>query len=140
MSPAENVITDPEERGAVVLVVEDEVLIRLSIAEHLRACGYTVVEAATAAEAMAVLNSGIEVDLVFSDINMPGEMDGVALAQWLAGHRVEVPVVLTSGIAASRAAAALACAQVRHVVPKPYDYDDVTRRISDLIATRQRLS
>jgi CheY-like chemotaxis protein len=62
-----------------ILVVEDEVLIRLVIAEYLRECGYKVYEAAHADEALAVLQSpDVPIDIVFSDVVMPGRMDGSA--------------------------------------------------------------
>lgn len=67
----------------VVLVVEDDVLIRTSAAEYLRASGYKTVEATTAAEAVDVINSGAPVDVVFTDVRMPGGMDGVELAGWV---------------------------------------------------------
>lgn len=62
-----------------VLVVEDEVLVRLVIADYLRECGYRVHEAANAAEAVTVLESGtVSVNIVFSDVQMPGDMDGAS--------------------------------------------------------------
>ena len=57
-----------------VLVVEDEILIRSAAAEFLRGAGYKVIEAANAVEAVAVFASRVQIDLVFSDINMPGSM------------------------------------------------------------------
>jgi CheY-like chemotaxis protein len=64
-----------------ILVVEDEVLIRLPLAEYLRDCGYRVFEASNVAEAKAVLDADTPVDLVFSDVNMPGNENGFALAR-----------------------------------------------------------
>lgn len=79
-----------------ILVVEDEVLIRLMIAEYLREFGYRVVEARTGVEARRVLQSSQPVDVVFSDIRMPGDMSGLALAEWVGQNKPEVGVVLTS--------------------------------------------
>src|SRR5689334_18510768 len=140
MSPAEDLIRDMAERSPILLVVEDEVLIRLAIAEHLRECGFTVVEAVSSEEAIAVMLSGVEVDLVFSDVQMPGEMDGVGLAQWLAVHYPELPVVLTSGAASAMSMAKAACAQVRFMVAKPYDHAVLTGRFHELLARRAKLS
>jgi CheY-like chemotaxis protein len=75
----------PETRSSdqsiqTILVVEDEVLIRLPLAEYLRDCGYSVFEASNVAEAKAVLDADTPVDLVFSDVNMPGNENGFALA------------------------------------------------------------
>jgi two-component system, response regulator PdtaR len=64
-----------------VLLVEDEVLIRLMLADELRSQGFQVLEASTAAEALTVLQSSLPVHLLFTDIRMPGDMDGVALAK-----------------------------------------------------------
>jgi CheY-like chemotaxis protein len=60
-----------------VLVVEDEILVRLTIADHLRGAGYEVVEAANATEAIAVFASGELVDVVFTDVQMPGAWTGL---------------------------------------------------------------
>lgn len=80
-----------------ILVVEDEVLIRLDVADFLRDNGFQVVEAANADEAIAVLNSAMRVSLVFTDVQMPGTMDGIALARWMLAHRPGIPVIVTSG-------------------------------------------
>jgi CheY-like chemotaxis protein len=75
-----------EDRHHVVLVVEDEILMRSVTAESLRIAGYNVVEAANAAEAVAVFTAGTVIDLVFSDINFmagPNSMDAVGLARWV---------------------------------------------------------
>jgi CheY-like chemotaxis protein len=74
-----------EDRHHVVLVVEDEILMRSVTAESLRIAGYNVVEAANAAEAVAV-TAGTVIDFVFSDINFmagPNSMDAVGLARWV---------------------------------------------------------
>jgi CheY-like chemotaxis protein len=82
-----------------ILFVEDEVLIRMDMAEFLRECGYRVHEAGNANEAIEALQSKMSVDLVVTDIHMPGEMDGFALARWIEDNRPGVAVILTSGIA-----------------------------------------
>jgi CheY-like chemotaxis protein len=65
-----------------VLLVEDEVLIRLMLAEELRSHGVQVLEASNAEEALTVLESSLPVHVLFTDIRMPGAMDGVALAKF----------------------------------------------------------
>ena len=79
-----------------ILVVEDEVLLRFVIADYLRDCGYQVIEANDASEAVALLTLEPP-DLVFSDVRMPGEMDGLGLARWVRTNRPGLPVILTSG-------------------------------------------
>jgi CheY-like chemotaxis protein len=70
-----------EPEKPTVLVVEDEVLIRLMLADELRSQGLQVLEASNADEALTVLQSSLPVHLLFTDIRMPGGMDGVALAK-----------------------------------------------------------
>src|ERR1700690_3128346 len=90
--------SDPVEHQNIhtVLVVEDEMMVRQPIAEYLRDCGYNVLEAADASEAIALLGSD-QVDVVFSDVRMPGRMDGFGLARWLRQNHPDVSVLLTSG-------------------------------------------
>ena len=76
-----------------VLIVEDEVLIRLVISEYLRDCGYRVIEAANADEALVVLKQEeLVIDIVLSDVEMPGSMDGFGLARWIREHRTGLDV------------------------------------------------
>ncbi len=86
-----------ESEAARILVVEDEVLIRALLADELREAGCTVIEAATADDALAYLDSGGAVDLVFSDVLMPGSLDGVELARRLRQRDPLLPVILSSG-------------------------------------------
>lgn len=80
-----------------ILLVEDEILIRLDLADQLRHAGMNVVEAATADEAWRFIKSGGRVDLIFSDVQMPGSMDGVGLARRVKVEHPEFKVILTSG-------------------------------------------
>jgi CheY-like chemotaxis protein len=117
-----------------VLVVEDEVLIRLVIADYLRECGYRVHEAANAAEAVAVLESGtVAIDIVFSDVLMPGDMDGFGLARWVRSHQPNVRVILTSSVERSADIAATLC-EAGPLLEKPYEPHGVVDRIRQLIA------
>lgn len=89
---------DPEQNPKqTILVVEDEFVVRWSAAHYLRHAGYQVLEAMNSNEAMSLVTSGIKIDLVFSNVNMPGGEDGYFLERWLAKHRPRMPVVLTSG-------------------------------------------
>ncbi len=115
-----------------VLIVEDEPLIRLVTAEILRDEGYEVVEAANADEALAILDTRGPVDLVFSDIRMPGSMDGCALARHVAASWPAVRIVLTSGYDAELYAAPSRCAFP--VVAKPYRPNAVLATIRAAIA------
>jgi two-component system, response regulator PdtaR len=80
-----------------VLVVEDEVLIREFIKEELEAENYTVIEAGHAAEAIAVLEARPDIQLVFTDVDMPGTMDGARLAAYVRDRWPPVHIIVTSG-------------------------------------------
>lgn len=80
-----------------VLVVEDEFLIRMVVSDHLRDSGFIVVEAFNGDEAIDILKSGAPIDLIFTDVRMPGEIDGLGLLAYAILHRPQLPVVVTSG-------------------------------------------
>ena len=105
---------------ARILIVEDEVLTRMALAEELRDAGYSVVEAANADAAMAYLNTTGQIDLVFSDVKMPGSMDGLELARRLSVEHPSLPVLLSS--ASSQG--------VDAVISKPYRMERVLSIIS----------
>ncbi len=87
----------PAPRPKTVLVVEDDVALRFVISEVLRNGGLTVAEAANGDEALALLYAGERIDLVFSDVHMPGKVDGLALAANVHSEFPDIPVLLTSG-------------------------------------------
>jgi CheY-like chemotaxis protein len=80
----------------LILVVEDEVMVRLAVSLFLRDADYLVIEAASADEAMRVMNATAAVALVFSDVTMPGSMDGYGLARWIAVNYPATKVLTTS--------------------------------------------
>jgi len=80
-----------------VLVVEDEFLIRMIVTDHLRETGYTVVEACNGEEALALLMAGAQIDLVFTDVRMPGPIDGIELLAYIKRSNPDLPVLVTSG-------------------------------------------
>jgi len=116
-----------------VLVVEDETMVRMPIAEFLRDCGYNVLEAGDASEAIAAMEAAEQVNLVFSDVRMPGKMDGFGLAEWFEAHYPAVPVLLTSGYNGGRKLPLPARTGSRFI-PKPYSQTQVARHIADLLA------
>ena len=79
-----------------VLVVEDEFLIRMIVCEELRECGYQVIEAANADEAVVILQAS-PLDLIISDVKMPGSIDGLGLLAVVKDSLPELPVILISG-------------------------------------------
>lgn len=117
-----------------ILVVEDEVLIRLEVCDYLRDCGYQVVEAATADEALAILGSDVRVDLVFSDVQMPGRLDGFGLAHWIRANRPELKVLLTSGLVRTSELAAELC-DYGPLMDKPFSRQALLRRLQSLLGS-----
>src|SRR4051812_17005972 len=80
--------------GPTVLLVEDEALIRFSVADALRAAGLRVVEAGSGRDASDVLALGTGIDLLFTDVSIPPGPDGIELARALRASRPEVPIVI----------------------------------------------
>jgi DNA-binding NtrC family response regulator len=118
-----------------VLIVEDEILIRIPIAQYLRDCGYKVIEAANADEAMVVLtHRETVVDIVFSDIEMPGSVDGFGLAKWIRENRPGMDVILTGTVPRSVDAAKDLCDE--GPIPRPYEVHVVHDHIRRLLAAR----
>jgi CheY-like chemotaxis protein len=82
---------------AVVLVVEDEMLLRMRAVDIVEDAGYTSVEAVDADEAVAILESRSDIALLFTDIQMPGSMDGLALARSVHDRWPPIKIILVSG-------------------------------------------
>lgn len=80
-----------------VMVVEDEPLLRGLLAEELRESGLTVIEAASADEAISYMGAHPDIDLVFTDVHMPGALDGLGLAATLKMGKPYLPIIITSG-------------------------------------------
>jgi DNA-binding response OmpR family regulator len=121
-----------------VLVVEDEVLIRMTIADYLRDCGYRVIDAANADEAVTVLQkASFRIDVILSDIEMPGSIDGFGLAQWVRANRPQLDVLLV-GTAARAADAAAKLCESGPTLTKPYEPRIVLDRIRQLRAGRSK--
>jgi signal transduction histidine kinase/CheY-like chemotaxis protein len=106
----------PQKPGRVLLVEDDE-SVAAAVAAMLRELGYKVLRVSDAAAALAVLDQGEKVDLVFSDMVMPGPMDGAALADQIRRRWPDLPLVLTTGF--SEAAEAAAQKGLR-LIAKPY--------------------
>ena len=86
-----------EAKRVVILIVEDEMLIRLNAVEMIEEAGFEVVEAASADEAIAILEARLDITVVFTDIQMPGSMDGLKLAAAVRDRWPPIMIVATSG-------------------------------------------
>jgi two-component system, response regulator PdtaR len=124
------------EMSDVVLVVEDEVLVRMALANDLRNAGHTVIEASNAHDALEVLHRiSIAVRLILSDVIMPGTIDGVELARTVRSKFPTIKIVLTSANLTN-------VDWVEHdgFFPKPYDATQIIKHVKALLGTEERLS
>jgi CheY-like chemotaxis protein len=106
-----------------VLVVEDEAVIRLGLSLAIEAAGVEVHEAASAEEAIALLQSGLMVAAVVTDLRVPGRMDGRGLVAWIREHRPDIPIIVASGYPSDLDGGP--ALEVSAVISKPYDAADV---------------
>jgi CheY-like chemotaxis protein len=80
-----------------LLIVEDEIILRMATADEFREAGFFVNEASNGDQAVAMLQSFSNIDAVFSDVRMPGTLDGIGLAEWVKLHYPNIRMFLTSG-------------------------------------------
>ncbi len=124
--------------GGLILVVEDDPAMRRIAVRHARALGYEVREAEHAAAAMALLESERRIDLLFTDIAMPGKMDGLALARAVAQRWPHIKIVITSDFARTRIDGNSAIPPGTIVLSKPYRREDLAHALRDPLADRRR--
>jgi len=121
-----------ESHKPVILLVEDNVLVRFTTADILREEGFDVLEAVDSSEALALLSTGHPLDLVITDIRMPGHMDGLQLASVIKNTRPNLPIALLSSH----------LEQPEHsadiFISKPYDPDKLVEVVERLIGTEWR--
>lgn len=111
-----------------ILLAEDDGLIRMMLAEALRESGHRVIEARTGDEALAVLESGTGIHLLVTDVQMPGRLDGAALAK---KARQDFPA--TKIIIAASSIAGLRPDDVNGIFAKPYAVEDVVDHANRLL-------
>src|ERR1700719_4394816 len=120
-----------ESRRPVILVVEDEFLLRMDAAVMIAAAGFAVVEAANADEAIDILETRSDIAVVFTDIQMPGAMDGLRLARAVRGRWPPIKIVATSGhVHVSETD----LPEGGRFLPKPYNPMQVTGVLRELIS------
>jgi len=115
----------------VILLLEDNFWTRYTAAEFLRGMGYRVIEGKDADEGISVLSAGTRVDAIFSDIRMPGTLDGLDFARWVAEHHPHIPVLLTS--ASPPENGVLQRGILQRFISKPYHLFDVERELRSLL-------
>lgn len=115
-----------------ILVVEDEVLIRLAICDYLRQAGYRVVEGSTGEEAQRVFRAGERIEVLFSDVELGPGMNGLALAKWVRQNFPEVRILLTSGTV--KLSDQRATFGDSLLLSKPYSHESVEQQIRQLVS------
>ena len=117
------------DKRPVVLIVEDEFLVRMHAVDMVSAAGFDVVEAASADEAILILERRFDISVVFTDINMPGSMDGLKLAVAIRGRWPPIKIVATSGL---RKIGTGDLPLGSRFLPKPYSRSQVVETLREL--------
>jgi two-component system, response regulator PdtaR len=115
----------------VILIVEDEFLLRMDSAELIEDAGFEVIQAANADEAIAILTARPEIHVVFTDVQMPGSMDGLKLARFVRDRWPPIKIVATSGHVVVEAED-LPTGSV--FLPKPYLGTEIVTMLRELTA------
>jgi CheY-like chemotaxis protein len=119
----------PEQKRPVVLIVEDDFLLRMDAADMIRAAGFEVIEAGNADQAIEVLEAHSDITAVFTDIQMPGSMDGLKLARAVRGRWPPIKIIATSG---RLHIDETDLPEGGRFLPKPYSHAQVTRVLREL--------
>jgi len=119
--------------ATTVLLVEDEILISDTVCDALEEGGFVVHHADTADAAWRYIQSGHDIDVLFTDINLPGEIDGAELANLARELRPDLPIVYASGRHTSSDFGGLVPRSV--FVSKPYDLSDICTLLHRLAPT-----
>lgn len=122
------------DKQATILVVEDEVLTRVASADYLRSCGYRVLEASSGAEAQTLFASGEPIRILFTDVQLPGDVDGFALASWVEAKHPHVRIIMASA-GPEIVKRAEETDVGRPFLAKPYAFEVLLFHIRRLIAT-----
>lgn len=123
----------PDHRCLELLLVEDEALIRLTVAMMLEDHGFAVAEAATGEEALRLIEGGLGVDALITDIDLGSGMNGLALAGRVRALRPGLPVVFVTGRPSTLRDRPRLTGEA--YLPKPFDGDALARLVRDLAAT-----
>jgi CheY-like chemotaxis protein len=113
-----------------ILVVEDDPVSRLLITHSLRQHGFDTVDAPHGAEAIRILQEDRSVDMLFTDVCLPGNIDGVGIVRWVFANRPDLPVMLGTGSALGRKTSMLV--RPHRTFLKPYNVQDLVAHIRSL--------
>jgi CheY-like chemotaxis protein len=120
------------EQGDTVLVLDDEPALRMLIVEAMQDLGYATLEAGDGAEALRLLQSDLRIDLLISDVGLPGGMNGRQVADAARLVRPELKVLFITGYAENAVLSHGHLAPGMHVMTKPFEMDVLARRVKEL--------
>jgi CheY-like chemotaxis protein len=124
---------EPAKRGTTILVAEDEGLVLAMVVDWLEELGYHILTAQNAAEALSLIETNEPIDILFSDVVMPGAMNGVQLASEVRRLRPEIKVLLTSGYTADALSSQHGLAKDVPLLAKPYQSGQLVRQLEALV-------
>lgn len=124
---------DAFEGSATILVVDDEPRMRRLVRRMLSELGYQVLEAENATAAARMLGQDVSIDLLFTDVVMPGEMDGRALGSWALQHRPGLKVLLTSGFPQRLTTNEAPSGEPLPLLEKPYSKEQLQEAVQTLL-------
>lgn len=119
------------------MVVDPDVLVRSTISDYLRECGYKVLEGVAVADVWTVLHSGRNIDVILAEVKLPGDSDGFELARQIRERFPQIDILLTSSAGKLAGKAGDLCDE--GPLEKPYESAEVLRRIQ-LLRERRRQS
>jgi CheY-like chemotaxis protein len=117
-----------------VLLVEDEALLREILADELRDEGFEVVEAGTGDEAIRLLEERVDIDVLCTDVRMPGKADGIEVAVRARRQMPTVPVLVVSGYASELGRRLDVLAPPSAFIPKPFRLSQISQALRKLLA------
>ncbi len=120
--------------GGTVLVVDDEPTVRMLVMDVLQELGYTAIEASDSAGGLAILRSDIRIDLLITDVGLPGGMNGRQMADAARGQRPDLKILFITGYAENALAQNGHLEKGMAVLTKPFAVDTISQRIRDMIA------
>ena len=119
----------------IIMLVEQDILVRMLLAEYLRSCGYKVIEGISTEDVLVVLRAGNKIEIVFVGMRMGGDLDGFGLASTVRESYPDIDVILTSGVQNAANKAGDLCD--RGPEDRPYHSQELLRRINVLREQRR---